>query len=256
MRTSTALALPLLVTASMCASASAQIIWDSNGFEQPAYEVGDLSGQEGWTTLGIPSLTRGHRVVAGSGPSGGSQVVEAWHDGNSGNGISQSVDYVFDAAGTFQFSSDFRLDSSWFDRDSGSTYESGISVGLGTDSQRFTWSLLATKTDAFEGWSLTDGTTDDILASTLDTDWHNLMITYDNATGMMSGFVDGNFVSSMSFSPESFSKLYSVELFSNRQSTTHPGSAYYDTAVAAVPEPSTMAALGLGLACLLRRRKK
>lgn len=66
--------LPLLRLAGVlalaaAASASAQIIFDSAGFEGPAYSVGTLTGQNGWTADSPP----GGAVVAGS---SGNQFVQ------------------------------------------------------------------------------------------------------------------------------------------------------------------------------------
>jgi hypothetical protein len=234
----------------MAAQSSAVVLY-STGFEGPTFTAGPLPGQDGWQRIGGNAT---FATIQGSVVNSGSQALRMdtspissawlWKDltysqGTHGPVVTTTASFLFD--NNAQGNSAFGFDA--YDV-TGANRVAGLFVGgdglarlIGSDS------LFV----------------DSAVTLTANT-WYTIGISINFATGAVTGSVNGNSLGISTTTNQT--TLGDVDLYVNAFGVgtgTSGGfnNIYVDNyMVQAVPEPATMAALGLGVAALIRRRRK
>lgn len=246
----------LFALAAFAATAPANVLFHT-GFETAeGYTVGALDGQEGW----LADDTTGTRVATsmnGVDPSSGSQMVAydsgtlagevfySWVDLTTlwanrpanQNQLAVSVDVYIPAATENVF--DIGLTIWGFD--TAYSYLGEVDLSTDIDAVRL-YDANAASTDSTTGF--------------LRGQWNRLGFVADWDTGVLSAILNGTTVAETTTFDNAGAPLADVDLsvFSLNESAVN--TVFFDNyTVEAVPEPATLAALAVGGAALLRRRK-
>jgi hypothetical protein len=256
----------LFALAGCTAVSIAQIHYDSNGFEPPTFQPGSIQGQDGWLA-GWSSGNLG-TIEPGAGPSGGSQIARSHLNVSGFGSFTRNVQGWLVFNDGFSFSADMRLNSSFITAPpSGHIAYAGVGAQPFASGATPTLALLAFRAGAGvsfgvdvsnkQGYLLVDDVGPSLLFETpLDTAWHNLRIHYHVPTNSYTGYVDGVPILSRAVSGYEILSFGAVILASRRTAATEYSFVDFDNAVAAVPEPGTVAALGFGLLLLRRKQSK
>lgn len=223
------LVVPCLLGASLYASAY------STSFEPPTWTNGQsLAGTDGWDAFSDPEFkitnerarTGTQSVVLDTAPLVGSRW--AWPNQPITSGLVVAKVWVYcESDPTHTVYSQFGLDA----------YSAAVSR-IGT-------LRIKSNGDAVFGSSTVSTYALGLAADT----WHELKLEMDLGTKIVKGFVNGNLVDSKSFTPSDFNDADLVG------SATGFERGFYDD-YEVVPEPATMAVLGIGVAALIRRRRR
>lgn len=267
--------LPLAILA-FAAVSQAQVNY-SSGFEPSTYAPGLLGGQDGWvagsggTSLGAPGV-----VGSPSPVFAGSQSVQL--QGTTTGATFWSTGHAF-AAGAPSTNTNLLTASAqiWVDTlaagvdryfgigfgTAGTATSGFIGVGLGGSGLRGNGGSYASYNGTATG-TLQARTVNDFLGRWVGVSFtadrslttNNVVFQFTNL-GTSGGSATETFTKSVNFGT---TNLTTVQLFADWDATsTNAGSAFFDNVsfgANPVPEPATMAALGIGAVALLRRRKK
>jgi hypothetical protein len=265
----------------LVASASAQSY--STGFENMTN--GSVDGQDGWQSTNPNQV---QSVVDNVSHSGNKSWLRssAFGQGTFGDQPqSASVGVFVGESGSTGFSGYNSITSSIWFRAADTTGADGTTLGYSltdTNGARM-WSVTMQNTDAgslgltaFDVDPLTGpGTANFVghsLGSSIDRSiWHNLTVNTTFLDGESNDtvqyFLDGNLVGTYGtweqyyrYDPEQAgngNQLFGVDRMMFRSSSNAGGQGFYfdDLAMNAVPEPCSMAVLGLGALALVRRRR-
>lgn len=228
-------------------AALAPVLYDSEGFEASKFSTGSLGGQDGWDNsfagTGFDTVVDtfsngGTQSVLADGTVGGSNwsFVVASHDAGASSDkvVVIQWDMYIETAGAAGPSGLWGID----------VYDDTVArvVALGVDDQGEVTSLDSNGADAGSG-SFVNRDEWNTYAIRIDYVSHTASLWLNNAMVM-----DGIDTSA------------ATDVFSDADIWVGGGlgdRAFYDNyTVNAVPEPATLAALGLGAAALLRRRRK
>jgi hypothetical protein len=258
----------LAILATAC-TGFAQIHYTSNGFEPPTFVTGSIAGQDGW----IQGWSSGNSVsiVAGAGPTGGTQHARSHWNVSGISSTTRNVPGWLVFNDGFSFSADMRLDASMLvPPQANQLFIAGVAAAAGTSGSSFPvdFALLAFKggqsagtfaganLSGKEGYLLTDNVSLAVVFETpLDTQWHHLRVHYHLPSDSFMGYVDGTQILSRQVVGYQVLGFSGVTLVGNRFNTTSSAFVDFDNAVAAVPEPTTVATLSLGLLLLRRNRR-
>ncbi len=252
-------------------AASAQVNYGSN-FDPSTYAVGTLAGQDGWVTgSGTTNLPLVTNNISFSSP----QSVMLTYPGS--NATFNSVAHPFAAGAPSASTMILTASAKIFVQNIAGT-DRYFGIGFGTSTLATSGFLgialggnglrggggSYSSYNSFAGGLLQSRTTADYFGR-----WVGVKILADRSTavnnvtfqfsglGTSGGASTETFVKSVNFGTVN---LAQVQLFSDwGSSSTVQGTAFIDDAgfgANAVPEPASMAVLGLGAAALLRRRRK
>jgi hypothetical protein len=248
------------------ATASAVEIYDAQGFEAPLFTEGALHLQDGWLTYNLSVVST--EIVPSTHPSGGDQMVRFTHRewGSTVDAVKELNDAIEDDS-VVSLSLDMRLDETWFAGvDSDAEYRAGVAMDFdsaaGYVPAFMTAAIfgdgLATPYAGKQGYYMIDNS---FIEYELDSEWHRIGLTYDNATGQIMGSVDDVILLTSYVEPGSVTEVLNIA-FASFRFAGGEDTAYADfdeltvsVAPSAVPEPGTAIVLSLGALALLRRRR-
>ena len=243
----------------LVSAANAQVLY-STSFEAPTFVSGALyngvTGQDGWTSTstvpaistafartGTQSLNHGTRTQTATGAALGrwswKDITAGWNSAvaNGKTILNSSVWVLIPATGAAQ------------------NQEVGIQLYANGGADVVGAITYNPFLNRISGQGQTTGGTA-TLSSSLRGSWFQLGLSADIVSNLVSVQLNGSTLGSFAFTTENFSDM-DIFTFSPASTVSTGGSVYWDDySVEAVPEPATMAALGLGVAAMLRRRKK
>lgn len=235
-----------VVVAALSAHAGAQSILSDN-FDSDS--LGSLIGQAPWQGTGTD-----FNVVAGGGsiPTAysGSQLLES----NGSNGSDEVLDYIGPAWQARNAGNNTLEASARMYMISGDTTSRTVYMGLTSDSgQKLALVGFAYGTGQFFGFTTTTGMV--FGPSLAQGEWHTVQFDAHLNTHTTDFYVDNTLFGSGTFTDSTVNSLYLKS--TPIDSGTIPGAFFDNVTAQAVPEPSSFAAIGVGLVGLLwsRRRK-
>lgn len=241
--------LGLSLTAAVMAAASSfgATLFDSNGFEAPTYNLGSLSGQQGWQKDGTGTAT-----VQGAVVQSGSQAVAltgaqtTWHWPDLGF-TPAAGDVVRVTSGIYRASSVASTKSFGYFLDAYNFSVSRIAragLGIGSDDSPALWATLGSNNTTLETGLLWDT-------------WYTVTMDLKSATQTYDVYLDGVLKGSNLTLGAPFTSLGDVDLMHSYQ-TGAADVGYFDNYKIEVnpgpiPEPAAGSVLLLGLAALFGR---
>jgi hypothetical protein len=226
---------------------SADIIYDSNGFEDPPFVVGPLNGQDGWYAEGGGG---GYEPVVVTHPDHvlGLQAIRLEVPDQEGaysymemafpDILAQGYDYVTVSFNIYRQSDEWISNLWWWWFDDGTpTY--GLQWDQGTPETSYAYPF---GWDG-DGWPVALGC------------YLTLEMVWDFDSGVATGYFCGNLVTTVDISGIETLTGWAIQLGHDEGTGSGPDVAWIDNFfITAVPEPSTLALLSLALVGLLRRR--
>lgn len=219
-------------------------------FEAPSFTLGNINGQSSWVgTVDTNSFGTMPAIVGTPDPTIGNQSLKLEVSGAQGAQsmveIGTPVDLV--AAGYSQV----RVSYSIFRSSAGSANQNlwFYWFDAGTPTYGLDWDIGGVRPFGFE--------TGAVQAPRVEGRWADLVMEWDLVNLVAKSWYDGNPVDT-NFPISGITKLtgWGIYLAHDAGATTVGDKAYIDNfRMEVVPEPATMAALLVGAACLLRRRR-
>jgi len=241
------LALPAVLL--LVAPLSADVIYDSNGFEDPPFVFGPLNGQDGWygegggggcepCVVGAPNPVIDNQAVRLEVPDTGGAY--SYMDMAFPDILAQGYTQVTVSYDIYRQTDNWISNLWWWWFDAGEpTY--GLQWDEGGPGPGGTYPF---------GWSGAGPSVPTILDR-----WANLLMVWDFTTNVADGYYDGVYVGSVNISGITTLTGWAIQLGHDEGTGSGPDVAWIDNfVITAIPEPGTLSLLGLGLLGLLRRR--
>ncbi|MCA0362342.1 MAG: PEP-CTERM sorting domain-containing protein [Armatimonadetes bacterium] len=235
----------------LAVGAQAQVY--STSFEAPTFSVGDLNGQDGWssTNSGTPTWT-----ISGDRAKTGTQSVK-WSDA----GVPSTSSFAWRDVSSFATNPVPGLTASFsvfIEQNSAASRRFGFDVFY--DSSDWTRLVIDKNTGIFANTNIGSGTLSQVgtLGTAAAGRWVDISVSINFVTRAVSAKVDGINIAMPSLSAAT-TQASDIDLFRglNNPLSGETGLAYFDDVTyEAVPEPTTMALLALGAVVANRRRNK
>jgi hypothetical protein len=226
----------------------------STSFEAPTFSVGDLEGQDGWTTTNTAQPTW---TVSTDRAKTGTQSVK-WSDAGVTTGTSS---FAWRDVSSFATNPVPALNASFsvfIEQNSAASRRFGFDVFY--DTGDWTRLVIDKNTGVFANTNIGSSTLSQVgtLGTAAAGRWVDISVSIDFVTRAVSAKVDGINIAMPSLSAAT-TEATDIDLFRglNNPVTGDTGLAYFDDVTyQAVPEPATMALLALGAVVANRRRNK
>ncbi len=224
-------------------ASQAQVLY-STGFE--SFANGALSGQGGWLTdpgydvVNNFARTGSKSVRFDTGPAAGSNW--GWWDPLTYNPVT-NANKILKSTIWIHYNEDNSVADSFFGLDMYSPAVTRVALAQISSAGLVQGSVAAGSITTFAGLTANKN------------QWNRLDVTLNYNSGLMSVALNGTTsATTLSLASVATTVIDDVDLVS--RATGFEVGHFDDLSIQAVPEPGTMAALGLGAAALLRRRKK
>lgn len=251
--------------ASLAVSAQSQVLFDSNGFEAPSYSLGNLTGQNGFVQDGTAAYTVQNTVAAS-----GSQAVQV------GGGAGTDWAYVTQAtpwSSTATPGVDTLEIQASIARNLSPTASFGYAIDVynGLTARTFRFGLVANAgviqpfvTSRFNGttglFDATSAVTNVIVGGPVTADtFVNFKAYLNYTTKRVDLFINGSSVTNgltIPFADLTASDFSDADLQVSTATGATDRGFFDNVKVTAVPEPASMAALGLGIFGLVSRKRR
>lgn len=239
----------------LSAAATADITFQTS-FESPDYALGNLNGQDGWTT----SATNPEAyIISDARAHTGAQSLMSDQAQNTGGSrwAWQTFDAAFTAtshpgqtvlhASVWIYMEATTSTASWFGLDLWSNGVVNRAAGIQLQVGNIDFYDRSLNGGAGSWVTVADG-------SIVANEWHHLEFFADLATSQTWAVINGTTHSVTG--TLTYDNIDEVDLFTFKESGSTQRGFYDDYSLQVVPEPATLAALSAGVALLARRRKR